>query len=103
MHRVGIFAMMTIGYAVLVGISGCGNPVDGCASFPRSDCCETDAQCVAYYGPEAGLGQCVDRDRDIGGTCTECETDRDCQGPGKLAGARCVAEGRWGERVCVRD
>lgn len=84
--RILCLVMMTGGVAC--------DPVASCDTFPRSDCCTNNEQCLDYYGPQ--LPFCTAGDRDIGGTCSECKGDSDCK-----RGQLCVDVGQ-GQKQCIR-
>lgn len=54
---------------------GSGNPIDSCASV-NGDCCETDQDCLDYYGAE--FQYCYEP----GGAavCSECTRNEHCDG-----------------------
>lgn len=78
--------------ALLLPLAACGDPVENCKEFPRSDCCTENAQCFDFYG--ADFPFCTASGRDIGGTCSECARDSDCPGS-----ALCLPS-KNGQKVC---
>lgn len=63
-------------FAFAFVVVGCGETVENCPNFPRSDCCQTNAECFDFYG--AQFSYCHLPDREHGGSCSECLRDKDC-------------------------
>lgn len=84
---------MRLVVVVVVGLVGCGNPVDTCDNFPRTDCCREHGDCFEFYGPEFPI--CSRPEQDGGGICSECARDFDC----KASQVCQVDGGGWGQCI----
>jgi hypothetical protein len=76
---------------VVLGACGGGNPIDKCESM-QIDCCETDIDCVDFYGGD--FPYCVNPGQSTG-ICSECVADADCSN-----GGTCVTDPQVGDKYC---
>lgn len=86
---------MDLRIGMFVVLVACGNPVETCDNFPRTDCCSTNEQCFEVYGVEYPF--CNRPDHPDGGTCSVCQRDGDCD-----AGEECSVDGH-GFGVCAPE